>query len=147
MKAIKLNLAARWLLTALSGLLLIISFDSCSKKIAFDISTVVPGAEGQVKIKKDKNKNYSLDISVKNLAEPKRLTPPKETYVVWMETERNGDKNLGQINIGTTMLSKVKKGSLSATTPFKPVRVFITAEETGDVMHPGMDLVLTTRRF
>ncbi len=147
MKAIKLNPGTRWLLTALSGLLLIISFDSCSKKIAFDISTVVPGAEGQVKIKKDKNKNYSLDISVKNLAEAKWLTPPKETYVVWMETERNGDKNLGQINIGTTMFSNVKKGSLSATTPFKPVRVFITAEETGDVMHPGMDLVMTTRRF
>ncbi len=147
MKAIKLNSVSRWLIAALSGFLIIISFDSCSKKIAFDSSRVVPGAEGRVKIKKDKNKNYAINISVKNLAEPDKLTPPMELYVVWMETERNGVRNLGQINIGTTILSSVKKGSLTATTPFKPVRFFITAEETGDVTHPGMDLIMTTKRF
>jgi len=54
-----------------------------SKKVAFNTSTVVPGAEGTVKVKKDKNNNFDIDVSIENLVEPNKLTPAKKTYIVW----------------------------------------------------------------
>ncbi|MEO6071159.1 MAG: hypothetical protein ABIN57_08600 [Chitinophagaceae bacterium] len=123
------------------------AFSSCAKKIVFPTSTVVPAAQGSVKIKKDKNKNYTLDVTISNLAEPKRLDPPKETYVVWMETEGNGTRNIGQINSSSGFLSSKLKASLHAVTPFKPIRIFITAEDNANVQYPGMMVVLRTDTF
>ena len=70
--------------------LLLITFSSCSKKMSFLSSRVVPAAVGSVKIKSDKNKNHTVAISVNNLAPASQLTPPKKTYVVWIITENNG---------------------------------------------------------
>jgi hypothetical protein len=131
------------------GFLLIMSvaFSSCAKKISFQTSPYVPAAVGSVKIKKDKNNNYRLSIFVRNLAESKRLEPPRDNYVVWSETESNGVKNIGQINSSTGLFSKKLKASLDAVSPFKPRRVFITAEDNGNVQYPSMQVVLTTRTF
>ena len=60
---------------------------SCSKKMMFASSSVVPAAEGSVKYKKDKNNNYHVDLKVMHLANSNKLTPARSTYVVWMETE------------------------------------------------------------
>ena len=61
---------------------------SCSSKIKFQQSTVVPAAEGSVKVKKDKNENYAIDVDVIHLAGPDRLTPPAAAYVVWIQNQR-----------------------------------------------------------
>lgn len=120
---------------------------SCSKKISFQTSTVVPAAEGSVKVKKDKNNNYSIDLNVIRLAEPKRLDPPKNTYVVWMETADNGFKNIGSLNTSSSMFSKTLKSSLETVSAFKPVSVFITAEDNSNIQYPGYQVVLRTNRF
>lgn len=60
---------------------------SFSKKIAFQTSSVVPSAEGTVKVKKDDNNNYSIYLKVIRLADPMRLEPPKSTCVV-LRTDR-----------------------------------------------------------
>jgi hypothetical protein len=52
--------------------------------VAFAPSSVVPGADGKVKLKKDDNKNYQIEVDVVNLASPDRLTPPKG-YVCSMD--------------------------------------------------------------
>jgi hypothetical protein len=118
---------------------------SCAKKLNFTTSPVVPSATGKVKYKKDDNNNYSVDVSVKNLTEAKNLTPPRELYVVWMESEENAPRNIGQINPSTSLFSKVLKGSLSATVTAKPRRFYITAEDYGNVQYPGSQRVLSTR--
>lgn len=69
---------------------MIFSIHSCARKLTFGVSPVVPAAEGTVKIKKSKNDNYIVDVKVRNLAESKRLTPPRDVYVVWMEWNRIG---------------------------------------------------------
>lgn len=120
---------------------------SCSKKISFQTSTVVPAAQGSVKVKKDKNNNYSIDLNVIRLAEPKRLDPPKNTYVVWMETADNGLKNIGSLNTSSSMFSKTLKSSLETVSAFKPVSVFITAEDNSNIQYPGYQVVLRTNRF
>jgi hypothetical protein len=124
--------------------MLVCLLSACSRKMNFTRSVVVPTAEGDVKIKKDRNNNYEIHVFVLHLAQPDKLQPPKNTYVVWMETREDGIKNIGQLKSSSGFLSKTLKASLSAVSSFKPRRIFITAEEAADIQHPGLQTVLTT---
>jgi hypothetical protein len=116
---------------------------SCSEKITFLNSKTVPAARGYVKVKKDKNDNYDINLNLKYLAEPNRLSPPRSTYVVWMTSDdSNIPINLGQI-IGTSKLN-IKFETVSSS---KPIRIFITAENDASVQSPRNMLVLETNNF
>lgn len=119
---------------------------SCAKKISFQTSAVVPAAQGTVKMKKDKNDNYTIHVNLSNLSDPGRLQPPMKTYVIWMESNDARLKNIGQINSSTGFLSKRLKASFETVSSVKPSKLFITAEEDGTVQYPGMQ-VLTTPNF
>lgn len=120
---------------------------SCSKKITFATSSVVPAAEGSVKVKEDKNNNYSIELKVIRLADAQRLDPPRQLYIVWMETEQNGTKNIGQLKTSSSMLSKTLKSSMKTVSAFQPKAIFITAEDNADVQYPGGQVVLRTSSF
>ncbi len=126
--------------------LLIFCFDSCSKKVIFPTSSIVPAAVGNVKIKKDHNKNFAIRVNIQNLPEPKRLNPPRNYYVVWSET-RNNVKNLGRIVTSSGFLSSKMKASLNAISPTRPHRIFITAENDEYARYPGNMVVLDTGDF
>jgi len=126
----------------LLGILTIFSLDSCSSKTAFLTSQVVPAARGSVKVKKDNNHNYVIQVHLQNLAEVKRLDPPKETYVVWM-TDRETTKNIGQIKSSSNFLSKNLKASFETVSSTKPLKIFITAEEDGNTQVPGLQILAT----
>jgi len=119
-------------------------FTACAKKFSFSNSPIVPGAKGQVAVKKDNNNNYIMKIHTVNLTPPKNLTPARNVYVVWMEGNDGSIKNLGQLKPSTSLLSKTFKGDLKATTTSKPKRIFITAEDEGNIEYPGSSLVLST---
>ena len=121
-----------------------LTLNSCAKKMTFGTSSVVPAAEGSVKVKSDKNKNTSIDLSVERLANPKRLNPSKDTYVVWMETASNGTKNIGSLNTSSGFLSGKMKSSLKTVTPYKPTGFFITAENDKNVQYANGEVVLRT---
>ncbi len=131
----------------IAGAMMVFYFSSCARKVNFQTSSVVPAAQGKVKVKKDNNNNYGIKISITNLAEPKRLQPPKNTYVVWMQTADNGTKNIGQINSSTGFLSSKLKASFETVSSFKPQRIFITAEDDASIQYPGMQVVLSTDHF
>lgn len=116
----------------------------CSKKINFQNSSVVPAAEGTVAISQDKNQNYQIDITLKRLAEPSRLSPPKNVYVVWIETSQSGPQNIGKLSTTTKGLSNMLSSSLSTVSTHKPLRVFITAEDDADGNYPSTTVVLET---
>ncbi|UFH45565.1 hypothetical protein LNP27_10515 [Flavobacterium galactosidilyticum] len=141
------NTRIRRLLLTMLTIISFASFTSCSQKIAFQNSTVVPAAQGIVTIKKDNNKNYAIKIKISNLAEVQRLQPAKNVYVVWIETEENRIKNIGQIKSNTGFISSKLKASFETVTSFQPTKVFITAEENQDVIYPGYQMVLTTNKF
>ena len=101
---------------------------SAQKKVSFNNSIIVPGAEGSVKVKKDKNGNYDIDIYTENLPDPKKLTPSQKVYVAWIETKEKGVKNIGQMKSSSSLLSKVRKASITTVSTYKPVKIFITAE-------------------
>ena len=117
---------------------------SCgTTKYNFSTSPAVPAAEGTVKVKKDDNNNYKIDLNVTRLAEASRLSPPRQMYVVWMDTEQNGRKNIGQLKTSDGFLSNTLKSSLSTVSSFKPTGFFITAEDNANVTYPGT-IVLST---
>ncbi|MBC7749635.1 MAG: hypothetical protein H7Z76_13860 [Methylotenera sp.] len=118
---------------------------SCgTTKYNFSTSSVVPAAEGSVKVKKDNNNNYSINLDIKRLADPQRLSPAKKMYVVWMETEQNGRKNIGQLKTSSGLLSSTLTSSLQTVSTFEPTGFFITAEDDANIQYPGGQKVLST---
>lgn len=122
-----------------------LTLSACANKMTFQDSSVVPAASGAVKVKKDKNKNYVITVNVMNLAEPKKLSPSRDVYVVWMESDRNLVKKLGQISVNTGMFNKSLSGQMSATETSQPTRIFITAENDAQTMNPSTETILTTK--
>lgn len=147
MKAKRLYNLSRNIFLGVLTTMLVFSFYSCATKANFETSSVVPAARGTVKVKKDKNKNYAIKINLNNLAEANRLEPSKKTYVVWMITEENTTKNIGQINTSTSILSKTLKASFETVSTSKPIKIFISAEDEANVQNPGMQVVLSTNVF
>jgi len=147
MKSIQTKSLTNTVLAIVAAVIVLFFFSSCARKISFQTSSVVPAARGDVKVKKDNNNNYSIQISLNNLAEPKRLEPSKNTYVVWMESSDNVTKNIGQINSSTGFLSNKLKASFETVSSTRPTKIFLTAEDDAGIQYPGTQVVLTTNDF
>ena len=120
----------------------ILTFGSCATKVKFPVSPLAPAAEGTVKVNQDKNKNYVINLSVKYLANPDRLNPPKQYYVIWLENE-NGNA----VNLGMLVSDNKNNASFKSVTSSKPALIFITAEDTGDVNYPGSQEIFRTENL
>jgi hypothetical protein len=121
---------------------------SCtSVKKKFLVSSVVPAAEGTVTVKKDKNNNYHIKIEIDNLADPNRLEPAKEVYVVWMESVDHSVRRLGRMVTSSGLFTSGLKASLETVTTIKPQKVFISAENNAEVTEPGKLVVLTSENL
>lgn len=132
-------------LASLVSAIVILSFASCVTTTHFATSAIAPAAEGTVKVKKDANKNYVIKIHVYNLAESSKLTPPMNAYVVWLVTDDNMTKNVGQIKSSSAFLSKSLNATFETVSPLKPIKIFITAENDASVQYPvSSDFILTT---
>lgn len=143
MKTIKLISATKKIFLGVLTTIILFSFTSCSRKITFLVSSVVPAARGTVEVSTDKNKNFLINLQVSNLAEVERLQPPRKVYVVWLVIEQGLTKNIGQIKSSSSKLT----GSLETVSSFKPIKVFITAEDDTEVQIPGEMLVMSTDNF
>lgn len=129
-------------LTYFLTIVLIFSLASCSTKTLFQISSVVPAAKGYVKIKTDKNNNYVIQMQISNLAGVERLQPVRQSYVVWMLTDQQITKNIGRLHSSNNL-----KASFETVSSFKPIKIFITAEDDENVQYPGEQVVLSTDTF
>ncbi|MBL0183383.1 MAG: hypothetical protein IPP96_14250 [Chitinophagaceae bacterium] len=147
MKANVLTSPIKNLILKIPALVLVFTFNACVTKSAFLTSSAVPAARGDVKVKKDNNRNYVIKIKLTNLAEVKRLEPSMQAYVVWMESDGALIKNLGQINSSSNMLSKKLKASFETVSSSRPTKIFITAESEANVMNPGSMIILSTSDF
>jgi len=113
---------------------------SCANNAKFPVSSVTPAAEITASKKQDRNNNYLIEVSTKNMASAERLSPSMNNYSVWLVTDNDGIKNLGQLDNKNS-----KNGSLKATTPFNGTEIFITAEAKGDNAYPsGVEIARTS---
>ena len=147
MKSYTIKRSTQSVLLVFISVMMVILFASCAKKLDFLNSSVVPGAEGNVEVKKDKNKNYLIEVEVTDLAEVNKVHASNNTYVFWMETDQGNAENLGQLKSSTSFFSKQRRASLKTASSFKPVKFFITTEEGLNVQYPGDQVVLTTEKF
>ena len=147
MKTTKLINLKKNILPGIFAMIFIFSLFSCATSVNFLNSSVVPASRGSVKIKTDNNKNYVIQITLSDLAEASRLEPAKLTYIVWMITDRDLTKNIGQLNSSKGFMSKQLKGSFKTVSSDKPVKIFITAEDDAAVQYPGTQVVLSTDKF
>ncbi len=113
---------------------------SCATTAKFPVSSITPAAEITAKKKQDKNNNYIIEVTAKNLASADRVDPSKKNYNVWIVTENNGTKNAGML-----FNKNAKTASLKTSTPFDVKEIFITAEDQGDYSYPvGVEISRTT---
>ena len=101
----------------------------------------MPAAEGQAKFSMGTNDNTAIDVNVKHLAQPEKLTPPASTYVVWTQAKPNeAPQNIGQLKV-----DKDLSGTIQTVTPLHSFDLFITAEGSGQVQSPtGKHLLWTS---
>jgi hypothetical protein len=142
MKAPELKTQTKNFFLGILMTMMIFSFISCSTKAIFLTSSVVPAAEGYVKVKKDNNNNYVIQMQISNLAGVERLQPAKQTYVVWMVTDQGITKNIGRVNSSNNL-----KVSFETVSSFKPIQIFITAEDNESAQYPGEQVVISTEKF
>ena len=127
--------------------LLIFLFSSCAQKSEFLRSSVVPAAHGTVKVKKDKNLNYNIDIAIEDLAEVEKVFSGNYSYIVWMENEDGETDKLGKLVSSTGFLSDKRKAKLETISTSEPRQIFVTAERNQNAIAPGNNLILRTRKF
>ena len=98
----------------------------------------VPGASGMVTVQKDKdNGNMKVEVKVEHLANPASLTPPSNTYLVWVRPS-GGDA----VKQGAIRVDKNLDGDLKVVTTSKEFDIFITPEESESVSVPATLQVL-----
>ncbi|MCX5800129.1 MAG: hypothetical protein NTX17_01895 [Candidatus Eisenbacteria bacterium] len=114
----------------------------CAKTITFPVSVLVPAAQAKAQISLDKNGNTQIDLKVNYLAPPQNLTPPKATYILWLQTPDNQIVGLGQLTVGSD-----RKGEVKGVTQLKEFRLFVTAEDDPAAASPGQQVILTTGFF
>lgn len=117
---------------AILSFILMFLVASCTSTTKFPVSSITPAAEITANVKHDKNNNTLITVTANHLAGAERLSPPKKTYVVWITTSDKGVNNIGQLNSKNS-----KKATLEALTSFKPLEIFITAEDEGNISYPA----------
>ena len=124
-------------LALLCGAVLAVATVGWAKTYHMTAAKTVPAAAGQVNVAKEKNSNIRVDVKVKHLAKPGNLTPPANTYVVWLQQEGSQPQSQGELKVEDDL-----DGELKTTTPLKNFNVFITAETDSQTKFPSDQVVL-----
>lgn len=105
--------------------------NACATTSKFPVSGFVPAADISAKKKTDSNNNYMLEVTSRNLASADRLNPSGNNYSIWIVTDNQGIKNVGQLDI-----RNARKSTFKTSTPFDFNEIFITVEDQGDLSYP-----------
>lgn len=98
---------------------------------------VAPAAQGKIVTSNDRNGNTEVEVQVKHVANPNSLTPPRQSYVVWVQPRGMQPQLLGALRVNTDL-----EGSLKATTTYKEFDVLITAEDNMKPELPSSYVIL-----
>lgn len=108
-----------------------------AKTFKLQSTSITPGATGEVKTGKDKNGNTKFTVEVKHLADPSGLTPPRSTYVVWIQQTGASPESQGVLKVNKNL-----EGKFESSTPNKAFDLWITAENDATVKSPSGPEVL-----
>jgi hypothetical protein len=143
MKRRNMNRQVFYRLALLCGAVLAVATVGWARTYHMTSTKAVPAAGADVVVGnlwhrgKDKNGNTQFVLKAKHLAKPGLLTPPANSYVVWLQQEGSQPQSQGELKIGNNL-----KGELKATTPLKNFNVFITAETDSQTKTPSDQVIL-----
>lgn len=103
-----------------------------AQKLTMPSSKVAPAAQIQLNLDKDSNGNTTVELTAKNLAQPKSLQPPMSVYVVWVQAQGQTPQPKGMLSVNQDL-----DGELKFITPLTTFVLFITAESDGQVEVPS----------
>lgn len=128
----------RWTATLIVSLLLSLGAIACGgKNVHMTPASTQPAAQGVATLKHDKNGNLTVDLKVKHLAKPQNLTPPKSTYLVWIQPPNGAVAKLGELRVNDNL-----QGEFKAPVPAANFQIFVTAEDGPTVAQPAGSEVL-----
>ena len=117
------------------------TLDSARSEAKLSVDKALETAEGTAAFAQAKNQNVAVEVRVKHLPKPERLSPPGITYVVWVRPDRDEPAQ----NVGALAVDKDLSGTLSTLTPLHNFELFITAESTSQTQEPnGRPLLWTS---
>jgi hypothetical protein len=132
-----MNRRISYRLALLFGVVLAVATVGWAKSYHMTSTSIVPAAKGEINVDKEKDGNVQVHVEVEHLAKPGKLTPPANTYVVWLQEADSQPHSLGQLRVGDDL-----KGELKATTTLNNFTVFITAETDSQTRIPSNQVVL-----
>ena len=116
---------------------------SCGPRtIALTASPDVPAASGVAKIASTDNGNTRIELSVKHLAMPSRISSNATVYLVWVRGNEPGARpqSLGALRVDNDL-----NGSISGVTALRQFELYVTAEpEQTAAMPTGRPLLFTS---
>jgi hypothetical protein len=84
---------------------------------------------------------------MKNLMPTRVLQSGKQSYVVWMESDRGIAKNIGVLDNSTSFFNHTAKTTFRPASPLRPVRIYITAEDDPGIQFSQTEIVFSTSKF
>ena len=103
-----------------------------AKDIRLTADPSIPAAAGKVHLEHDRNGNQKVKLEVEHLAKPQALTPPKQAYVVWIQSRGKEAENQGQLKVNDNL-----QGSFETTTAYPVFDIFVTAEDNPAATTPS----------
>lgn len=97
-------------------------------------------AEAVVKFGRLSDERVSIDLAVRRLEEPSKLSPPGHAYVAWV---RRAPEYPPQ-NVGALSVDEQLNGQLRTATDLRRFEFFVTAEAASDVDKPAGPPLLWT---
>ncbi len=121
-------------LAALSFVLVITAWAKEDKLVN---TGTAPAAEGKINTSNDRNGNTQVEVQVKHMAKPQALTPPRQTYMVWVQPRGKDAELLGALRVNSDL-----GGSLKSSTTYKDFEVLVTAEDDAKPATPSSTIIL-----
>jgi hypothetical protein len=116
----------------------LISTAAWSREDKLTNTGIAPAAAGTVTTSTDRNGNTEVEVKVQHMATPQSLTPPAQTYLVWVRPRGEQAELLGALRVNSDNL----EGSLKGTTTYKDFDVLVTAENSNKADVPSDTLIL-----
>lgn len=104
---------------------------SCSNTANFTVTNAAPETEIKAKTRVDEDNNKVLTINAKNLDSPESIDSSSRAYVVWIKTDENELRNLGELHSNNEETATFK-----AETRYEFSEILITAESRANVSEP-----------
>jgi hypothetical protein len=97
-------------------------------------------AQSVVKFGHLSDDRVSIDLAVRRMEEPSRLSPPGHAYVAWVRRDPDAPAQ----NVGTLAMDEQLNGELRTATDLRRFELFVTAEAASDVDKPAGPPLLWT---